>query len=223
MIAVAYLCYQAAHRPHGEGIVEGRDAGSCVSCFGRPINFGRICAQATLFNDIAIALFVLDVFLVMVAGRRRRRTSRLPRPMLSRRAESDTEACERGSRSERAVRGRAPVAQGSSGVRMADRTAVIFLDKYPSLWYASAKGTGVFRLRFALITSGFLFSGLQNCSRGEFFQEIFANVILPRDRFGCYIDFRGYSRSCPALSLPQRSDYEHNLCDRQDHSTARHS
>jgi hypothetical protein len=34
-------------------------------CSGRPINCGPV-GEATLFNDVAIALFVLDVFLVMI-------------------------------------------------------------------------------------------------------------------------------------------------------------
>ena len=65
MIAVAYLVYQVAHRPSRDGIFEGADAGACF-LFWAANQLWPNLPQATLFNDIAIALFVLDVFLVMV-------------------------------------------------------------------------------------------------------------------------------------------------------------
>jgi hypothetical protein len=65
MIAVAYLVYQVVHPPSGKELIK---AALLVAAFlfwaanqlwpGSP--------QATLYNDIAIALFVFDIFLVMI-------------------------------------------------------------------------------------------------------------------------------------------------------------
>jgi uncharacterized membrane protein len=65
MIAIAYLLYQSAHRP---------SAKECIKAMMLAVAFLYWAAnqlspdlpQATLFDDIAIALFVIDVFLVMV-------------------------------------------------------------------------------------------------------------------------------------------------------------
>ena len=64
-IAVAYLVYQAAHRP---AILEFVKAVllAIAFLFWAANQLWPGLAQATLFNDIAIALFVLDVFLVIV-------------------------------------------------------------------------------------------------------------------------------------------------------------
>ncbi len=64
-IALAYLLYQAAHRP---------SPAECVKAIALAVAFLFWAAnqlwpnlpQATLFNDVAIALFVLDIFLVIV-------------------------------------------------------------------------------------------------------------------------------------------------------------
>ncbi len=64
MIAVAYLVYQMVHRPPAMEFVKAIMLASAFLFWA-----GNQCwpalRQATLFNDIAIALFVLDVFLVM--------------------------------------------------------------------------------------------------------------------------------------------------------------
>lgn len=65
MIAVAYLAYQVAHRP------SIRDLGKAILLaiaflFWAANQFWPDSARATLYNDIAIALFVLDVFLVII-------------------------------------------------------------------------------------------------------------------------------------------------------------
>ncbi len=65
MIAVAYLLYQAAHRPaRGEFLKAILLA--IAFLFWSANQLWPNLREATLFNDIAIALFVLDVFLVMV-------------------------------------------------------------------------------------------------------------------------------------------------------------
>jgi uncharacterized membrane protein len=65
MIALAYLVYQIAHRP---AALEFLKAIMLVVAFlfWAANQFWPDLPQATLFNDIAIALFVLDVFLVIV-------------------------------------------------------------------------------------------------------------------------------------------------------------
>ncbi|MGD1106308.1 MAG: hypothetical protein ABR865_04630 [Terracidiphilus sp.] len=64
-IALAYLVYQIAHRP---AAMEFLKAIMLVAAFlfWAANQFWPDLPQATLFNDIAIALFVLDVFLVIV-------------------------------------------------------------------------------------------------------------------------------------------------------------
>jgi hypothetical protein len=65
MIAVAYLVYHAAHRPErGEALKAILLA--IAFLFWAANQLWPNLREATLFNDIAIALFVLDVFLVMV-------------------------------------------------------------------------------------------------------------------------------------------------------------
>ena len=65
MIAFAYLVYQAAHRPAllevGKAILL-----AIAFLFWAANQFWPDLRQATLLNDVAIALFVLDVFLVMI-------------------------------------------------------------------------------------------------------------------------------------------------------------
>ncbi|MFZ0394022.1 MAG: hypothetical protein WCF17_02710 [Terracidiphilus sp.] len=65
MIALAYLVYQAARRP---GRMEAMKAIllSAAFLFWAANQFWPGLPLATLFNDIAIALFVLDVFLVII-------------------------------------------------------------------------------------------------------------------------------------------------------------
>lgn len=64
MIAVAYMAYQMAHRPPWK---EFAKAGMLAAAFlfWAANQLWPNSAAATLLNDIAIALFVLDVFLVM--------------------------------------------------------------------------------------------------------------------------------------------------------------
>jgi hypothetical protein len=65
MIAVAYLVYQAAHRPVLPEFVKAVLL-AIAFLFWAANQMWPGLRQATLFNDIAIALFVLDVFLVMI-------------------------------------------------------------------------------------------------------------------------------------------------------------
>jgi hypothetical protein len=65
MIAVAYLGYQAAHRP-ARGELLKAILLAIAFLFWAANQLWPDLREATLFNDIAIALFVLDVFLVMV-------------------------------------------------------------------------------------------------------------------------------------------------------------
>jgi hypothetical protein len=64
-IALAYLVYQVVHRP---SVLEFTKAImlAVAFLFWAANQFWPNLPQATLFNDIAIALFVLDVFLVMI-------------------------------------------------------------------------------------------------------------------------------------------------------------
>jgi hypothetical protein len=65
MIAIAYLAYQSAHRPSSMEVVKA--VLLAVAFFFWAANqFWPDLPQATLFNDVAIALFVLDVVLVMI-------------------------------------------------------------------------------------------------------------------------------------------------------------
>jgi hypothetical protein len=65
MIAVAYLVYQTAHRPATLEFLKAVML-ALAFLFWSANQFWPNLRQATLFNDIAIALFVLDVFLVMI-------------------------------------------------------------------------------------------------------------------------------------------------------------
>jgi hypothetical protein len=65
MIAIAYLAYQVAHRPARLEVVKAVLL-AIAFLFWAANQLWPDLAEATLFNDIAIALFVLDVFLVMV-------------------------------------------------------------------------------------------------------------------------------------------------------------
>jgi hypothetical protein len=65
MIAVAYLVYQAAHRPAPLEFVKAIML-AIAFLFWAANQLWPGLHEATLFNDIAIALFVLDVFLVMI-------------------------------------------------------------------------------------------------------------------------------------------------------------
>lgn len=65
MIALAYLVYQWAHRPSLAEFVKAFLLALAFLLWAAN-QYWPALHQATLFNDIAIALFVLDVFLVMV-------------------------------------------------------------------------------------------------------------------------------------------------------------
>jgi multisubunit Na+/H+ antiporter MnhG subunit len=64
-IAFAYLAYQAAHRPTRAEAVKAILL-AIAFLFWSANQLWPDLPQATLLNDAAIALFVLDVFLVMV-------------------------------------------------------------------------------------------------------------------------------------------------------------
>ena len=65
MIAVAYLIYQIAQRPAAMEFVKAIMLAAAF-LFWAADQLWPSLPEATLFNDIAIALFVLDVFLVIV-------------------------------------------------------------------------------------------------------------------------------------------------------------
>jgi hypothetical protein len=65
MIAVAYLAYQAAHRPARLEVVKAVLL-AVAFLFWAANQLWPDIPQSTLCNDIAIALFVLDIFLVMI-------------------------------------------------------------------------------------------------------------------------------------------------------------
>ncbi len=64
MIALAYLVYQFAVRPARAEMIKAIML-ACAFLFWGANQLWPGSRQATLYNDIAIALFVLDVFLVM--------------------------------------------------------------------------------------------------------------------------------------------------------------
>ena len=65
MIAIAYLLYQSARRQAAKEFVKAIML-AVAFLFWAANQLWPDSRQATLFNDIAIALFVLDVFLVMI-------------------------------------------------------------------------------------------------------------------------------------------------------------
>jgi hypothetical protein len=66
MIALAYLIYELAHRPAPLELVKAILLAAAF-LFWAANQFWPNLPQAALFNDIAIALFVIDLFLV-IAG-----------------------------------------------------------------------------------------------------------------------------------------------------------
>ena len=65
LIAFAYLVYQSAHRPPAKELTKAVLL-AVAFLFWAANQLWPERPQATLFNDVAIALFVLDVFLVMI-------------------------------------------------------------------------------------------------------------------------------------------------------------
>lgn len=65
MIAFAYLVYQTAHRPPFRELMKATML-AVAFLFWAANQLWPDLRQAILFNDVAIALFVLDVFLVMI-------------------------------------------------------------------------------------------------------------------------------------------------------------
>jgi hypothetical protein len=65
MIAVAYLAYQVAHRPSTRDFAKAILL-TIAFLFWAANQLWPDSPRATLFNDIAIALFVLDVFPVII-------------------------------------------------------------------------------------------------------------------------------------------------------------
>ena len=65
MIAVAYLAYQVAHRPSAKEWAKAIML-AVAFLFWAANQFWPDSPRAVLYNDIAIALFVLDVFLVII-------------------------------------------------------------------------------------------------------------------------------------------------------------
>lgn len=64
-IAIAYLIYQVAHRPPVKEFAKAVML-AVAFLFWAANQLWPASPRATLYNDIAIALFVLDVFLVIV-------------------------------------------------------------------------------------------------------------------------------------------------------------
>jgi hypothetical protein len=67
MIAVAYLAFQAVQRPARMEVVKAVLLAAAFLLWAANQLWPEL-KQATLFNDLAIGLFVLDVFVVMVQG-----------------------------------------------------------------------------------------------------------------------------------------------------------
>ena len=65
LIALAYLLYQGVHRPPPKEWFKAVLLAAAF-LFWSANQFWPNPRQATIFNDLAIALFVLDVFLVMI-------------------------------------------------------------------------------------------------------------------------------------------------------------
>jgi hypothetical protein len=65
LIALAYMVYQSAHRPARLEVVKAAML-AVAFLFWAANQLWPDLRQATLFNDVAIALFVLDVFLVII-------------------------------------------------------------------------------------------------------------------------------------------------------------
>lgn len=65
MIAFAYLVYQLLHRPAAKEFAKAVML-AVAFLFWAANQYWPDSHLATLFNDVAIALFVLDVFLVMI-------------------------------------------------------------------------------------------------------------------------------------------------------------
>ncbi len=64
-IAFSYLVYQGVHRPPARELMKAVMLAVAFLFWGANQLWPDL-PQATLYNDIAIALFVLDVFLVMI-------------------------------------------------------------------------------------------------------------------------------------------------------------
>ena len=65
MIAVAYLLYQSAHRPPARELFKAVLLAIAFVLWAAN-QLWPDSTRATLYNDLAIALFVLDVFLVII-------------------------------------------------------------------------------------------------------------------------------------------------------------
>jgi hypothetical protein len=65
IIALAYLVYQSAHKPAPMEVLKAMLL-AIAFLFWTANQLWPALPQAMLFNDIAIGLFVLDVFLVMI-------------------------------------------------------------------------------------------------------------------------------------------------------------
>ena len=65
MIACAYLVYQLVHRPPARELIKAVLL-AVAFLFWAANQFWPDSPQATVYNDVAIALFVFDVFLVMI-------------------------------------------------------------------------------------------------------------------------------------------------------------
>ena len=65
MIAIAYLVYQSAHRPPFRELLKATFLATAFG-FWAANQLWPDSGHAILWNDVAIGLFVLDVFLVII-------------------------------------------------------------------------------------------------------------------------------------------------------------
>jgi len=91
-IALAYLVYQIAQRPSAKEFLKALML-AVAFLFWAGNQFWPESAQATLFNDIAIALFVLDIFLVIVGWPRTSREASFAESRSGRCAECCARSC----------------------------------------------------------------------------------------------------------------------------------
>lgn len=102
MIALAYLVYQIAQRPPATEFLKAVLL-AVAFLFWAANQFWPDSPRAILFNDMAIALFVFDVFLVIVGSPRMSRENSFAESHRARCGESCAGAC----RDERCCAGRA--------------------------------------------------------------------------------------------------------------------
>jgi len=186
--------YQLVHRPPGRELIKAVLLAAAF-LFWAANQFWPESPQATLYNDIAIALFVFDVFLVMIGWRRLRRTPPLPRPART--------------YSRRAIltflflRVSGTVANSGFGVVLMKAESQSLVRKPPGLrWFSPA---------IVVITTGLVINGLRSPFCTRFFGKFALQHVAPGLEAGI-LTFRA---SLVLGELYPRSMFVHNLCDRR--------